>query len=114
MAKVSPREAIRQFGVRLLDELPLDNARFLGMVDNAGLLPLGIQADIMAKDTNVKKVTCFKSKILEPGADIYLPKLLDVMDESGDPLAQKLAKDIREATGLRKCKSVCKHVTCSE
>ena len=101
--KVSKKQAIKDFGVRLLTQLPLHDPTFLDMMHTADLLPLNSKADIEAENNKTKKVAIYKSNVLEPGADVYLPKLLDVMDDSGDHVAQKLADDIREATGLIKC-----------
>ena len=102
--KMSAEDAIKNFGVDLLKELPLDDPIFLDMVDRAGLLGLNYKATIEAKSTRAEKVAFFKSKVLEPGADRQLPKLLDVMDECND--TKPLANKIRDATGLRKCKSM--------
>ena len=101
-AKMSPKDAIRYFGVRLLKELPLDNDVFLAEVDCAKLLSLNYKAHINARATRGEKVAFFKERVLEPGPDIYLPILLDVMDDCGDAVTKRLAEDIREATGLRK------------
>ena len=104
-AKMSPQDAVIKFGVRLLQELPLENSIVLDMVHTAGLLPLDYKATIISKVTRAAKVAFFKEKVLgsESAAKIHLPKLLDVMDNCGDPTAIALAKDIREATGLIKC-----------
>ena len=99
-AKMSPKDAIQKFGVRLHKELPLDDPIFLGMVDGAGFLVLNYRASIEVKATRAEKVAFFQQKVLEPRPDIYLPKLLDVMDDSGDIAAKSLAKDIREVTEL--------------
>ena len=100
---MSSADAVKKFGVRLLKELPLDEDIFLEMVNDAGLLSLGYKASIKAKGTRAEKVAFFKDNILEPGPDIQLPKLLDVIDDSDDSTAKNLAKDIRKATGLKKC-----------
>ena len=104
-AKLSPRDAVIKFGVRLLKEFPLENLIVLDMVHDAGLLPLDYKSAIKAKDTRSEKVAFFKEKVLgtEAAANMHLPKLLDVMDNCEDPAAIALAKDIREATGLIKC-----------
>ena len=114
-AKMSPKDAIKYFGVRLLTELPLDSNVFLESLNGAKLLSLDYKAHIRALVTRSDKVAFFKEKILEPGPDIHLPILLDVMDDCGDAIAKKLAEDIREATGLRKyisiyCMYVCMHI----
>ena len=103
--KLSPKDAVKKFGVRLLDNFPLENSRILDKVDGAGLLPLDYKATIISKATRTEKVAFFKEKVLgsEAAAKIHLPKLLDVMDNCGDATAIALAKDIREATGLIKC-----------
>ena len=99
-ATISPKEAIKKFNVRLLEELPLDNQHFLGMLNEAGLFPLGTRNEVVAEKTRADKVALFLMKVVEPGADSYLPKLLDVMDKCQHDNVKALATDIRAATGL--------------
>ena len=95
---MSNQEAIKRFNVRLLQELPLENHLFMAMANDAGLFPLGTQASINAQGTRQEKVAFLLNHVVEPGADIFLPRLLAVMDN--DPTATRLAEDIRAATGL--------------
>ena len=99
--KMSAKDAIKKYGVDLLQELPLDNPIFLDMEDGAGLLGLNYKQVIEAKVTRADKVAFYKGNVLMPGADRHLPILLDVMDKHDDTKA--LAGKIRGATGLRKC-----------
>ena len=96
MAK-SVSEAIKTFYVRLIQEVPLDNAVFFEMAKAAGLFPLDTEDSIMAQVTNTKKVTYLLSHVVERGPDHYLPVLLQVMKDSGVSNVVKLANDIEAA-----------------
>ena len=68
------------------------------MVQKAGLFPLDIGANVQAKLTRVEKVSYFLTQI-GPGADSNLPKLLEVMKQSGVTDVVQLAEKIVVATG---------------
>ena len=91
----SEEDAIREFNVKLLKILPLDNPMFFGMADKAKLFPLGTDNQIQAIQTRDGKVTYFIQHVLKPGAKEYLPILLKVMKESEAPNVAKLADDIQ-------------------
>ena len=96
MAK-SASEAIKTFNVRLIQEVPLDNTVFFAMAKAAGLLPLDTEDNIMAQDTNVKKVNYLLRHVVGRGPDHYLPVLLKVMKDSEVSNVVKLANDIEAA-----------------
>ena len=91
-------QALKDYNVDLLTHLPLENDIFFAMADRAGLFPLDTGNNIKAKDTRAKKVSYFLG-VIGPGADIYLPKLLKVMKESGVADVVQLAEKITAATG---------------
>ena len=91
----SEEDAIREFNVKLLEILPLDNPMFFGMANKAKLFPLGTDNQIQARLTRADKVTYFIQHVLMPGAKEYLPILLKVMKESEAPNVVKLADDIQ-------------------
>ena len=97
---LSPNEAIRQFNVELLCQLPLDSDIFFAMAKQADLFPLDTGDSIAAKPTRAKKVSYFLQHVVEPEAEQYLPKLLKVMKESEVANVVKLADDIQAATRL--------------
>ena len=92
---ISAEDAIRRFTVELLKELPLDDPLFFAMVDRAGLFPHDTKKAIKAEKTRTSRVDYFLDHVVEPGADYYLPKLLDVMRESEFANVKKLADDIQ-------------------
>ena len=96
---ISAKDAIRKFTVNLLRQLPLDNKIFFGMAKTAGLFPGGNAESIAAKPTRAEKVDHFLQHVLEPGADSYLSKLLEVMKEFDDDSVNNLADEIQGAMG---------------
>ena len=97
---MSPSEAINQFNVELLCQLPLESDIFFAMAKRADLFPLDTGDSIAAQPTRAKKVSYFLQHVVEPGAEQYLPKLLKVMKESKVANVVKLADDIQAATGI--------------
>ena len=102
---LSPKDAIRHFGVRLLTVLPLDSVIFLTLLDESEfkLLPFDYRDRIISLPTRAEKVSFFKDKVLKPSPDLCLPALLDVMDKCDDAAVLKLSIDIRKETALCEC-----------
>ena len=96
---ISPKEAIQSFNVELLEQLPLDNEIFFGMVKRVGLLPLNHGDKINAMSTKAEKTAYFLQNVIEPGAKHCLPKLLMVMKNSEVDYVVKLAERIETAMG---------------
>ena len=90
----SEEDAIREFNVKLLKNLPLENPTFFAMADKAKLFPLGTDNQIQAKSTRADKVTYYIQHVLKPGAKEYLPTLLKVMKDSKSSDVVNLANDI--------------------
>ena len=95
---VSAKDAVKQYKVELLRELPLEEAIFFAMAEKANLFPLGIGDSIRAEKTRADKVAYFLQYVVEPAAEFYLPKLLEVMKDSKVANVEKLADDIQAAT----------------
>lgn len=93
---VLAKDVIRKFYVRLLQELPLSDASFVAMVKKANLFPKNSYARMQAKKTNDEKVNYFLRRVVLPGADVYLPQLLQVMEKSSHLNVSSLAKDIQQ------------------
>ena len=100
---IGVRDAIKQFNVKLIQQLPLENDIFFAMAKQDGLFPLDTGDSIAAKSTRAQKVTYFLQHIVEPGAEEYLPKLLKVMKHSKVANVVKLADEIHAATGIGIC-----------
>ena len=94
------REAIKQFKVKLVQQLPLENDIFFAMAEQAGLFPLDNGDSIAAEPTRANKVTYFLRHVVEPEAKQYLPILLKVMGDSEVVNVVRLADDIQAATGI--------------
>ena len=103
--KVSAKDAIKQFNVELLHQLPLENDIFFAMARRAGLFPMDTGDSIAAEPTRAKKVAFLLQHVVEPGAEEYLPKLLIVMKESKVANVIRLAEDIQAVTGIGKYNS---------
>lgn len=100
---LSAKEAIKKYYVELLTKLPLDDEIFFGMVKCAGLLPLNTGDNIMANPTRAEKVAYFLQNVIEPGAELYLPRLLTVMKKSKSDDLTKLADEIGGEIGMYNC-----------
>ena len=96
---ISASQALKDYNVDLLRNLPLEDPLFYAMVEKAGLFSLDTGNSIQAKDTRAKKVSYFLG-VIGPGADFYLPKLLQVMKDSGVGNVVQLAENIAAATGI--------------
>ena len=94
---ISAKDAVMQHKVELLRELPLEEAIFFAMAEKAKLFPLGTGDSIRAEKTRVDKVDYFLQHVVEPAADTYLPKLLEVMKNSQVANVVKLAGAIQAA-----------------
>ena len=94
---ISPKDAIKKFKVELLQELPLDDPLFFAMAERLDLFPMDIGNIIRAEKSRAHKVDYFLQHVVEPGAEQYLPRLLQVMKESKIANVEKLADDIQKA-----------------
>ena len=94
---LSAKDAIKEFNVELLEELPLDIPIFFAKAKKADLFPLGTADSIEAKPTRAEKVAYFLQRVVEPGAKEYLPKLLKVMKDSKNDTVVELAGNIEAA-----------------
>ena len=91
------KDVIKKFDVELLQQLPLDDTLFCAMARRADLFPLNTEGHIRAKPTRADKVDYFLQNIIKPGADEYLPKLLEVMRKCDYANVVKLADNIQAA-----------------
>jgi len=96
---ISAQDAIKKFYVKLVKKLPLDDDIFFGMVKQANLFPLDSGDSIIIAEvpTRAKKVCYFLQHVVAPGAEEYLPKLLEIMKNSKDVDVIKLANEIHAA-----------------
>ena len=69
------------------------------MVEAAGLIPQGTGNSIKRKESRTHKVDYYLDHVVEPGGDVYLPKLFKVMRESNVDNVVRLANDIQAAIG---------------
>ena len=92
---ISASQGLKDYAVDLVLHLPLyDDSIFFAGLYSANLLPLDFGNKIRA-ETRADKVLCFLDLIM-PGADIYLPKLLEVMADSGAADVMQFAAKIAQ------------------
>ena len=96
----STKEVLQCHKVQLLEILPLESEIFLGRLEEAKLLPQGSGASIRSKSTRDKRTSYFLQHVIEPAADIYLPILLTVMEQSDNLAVSRLANEIKEKLNL--------------
>ena len=96
---LSAKDAITRFNTKLLDQLPLESDVFFAMVKQACLFPEDTADKIAELSTRPEKVSYFLQHVIEPGANVYLPKLLEVMKESEDLNLVRLADEIQASMG---------------
>ena len=94
---MSAKDAVTEYEVELLKQLPLDDTLFFAMARKAKLFPLNTADNIRAKPTRADKVEYFLRHVVEPGADEYLPKLLKLMKECNVDNVVRLADDMQAA-----------------
>jgi len=93
-------DALTHFKVKLLKILPLQSNIFLAKLEEAKLLPDNRGASIRKKVAEEEKVSYFFENVVRSAPHIYLPILIDVMDEHDDNLAVKaLASEMKKYMG---------------
>ena len=73
---------IQDYAGDLVLHLPLDDSILFARLHSANLLPVDCGNKVRAEKTRADKVLCFLD-LIRPGGDIHLPKLLQVMADSG-------------------------------
>ena len=92
---LSAKDIIKKFNVKLLQKLPLDEEIFFGMEKNSESASWGNAENIAAEPTRAKKVAYFLQHVAEPAADLYLPKLLEVMKDFDDDNVNVLGDELQ-------------------
>ena len=98
---MSTSEVFRQFYVKLVKKLPMDDSLFTAELFAHGLLPGDLKQQIKAEKTPVDKATCFLdhkiSSDVSDGNSTNFNKLLDVMEDSENDSLKELAEKIKTA-----------------
>ena len=97
MDATSATNVLQLFNVKLLQQLPLDDPMFFRQVEQANLLPLNTGDQIRALTTKAHKVDYFLQHVIETAPEVYLPRLLDVMETCNDVGIKELVKNMRMA-----------------
>ena len=92
-------EVFKNFYVKLIKTLPLDDSLFVAELFACGLLPGDLKQQIKAERTPMDKATCFLdhtiSHDVSVGNSTSLHKLLDVMEQSDNDSLKDLTKQIK-------------------
>ena len=91
------KRILKKFYVELHDKLPLENAKFCVLLYANDLLPGGNLETTNEIQTRAHKVTHFMSHIVLSGAQIYLPKLVEVMELCDDLVVRDFAERMKTA-----------------
>ena len=96
---MSTSEVFRQFYVKLIKILPMNDPLFTAELFASDLLPGYLKQKIEAEKTPVDKAKCFLdhkiSSNVSVGYSTSFNKLLDVMEDSGNDSLKELAKEIK-------------------
>jgi len=95
MDKDSAKDILRCYKEQLLDILPLEREKFLAQLDKHKLLPNGCGASIRAQSTRNGKVSYFLENIVSPAPHVYLPTLIEIMEQCDDLAVNALARDMK-------------------
>ena len=95
---MSTSEVFKQFYVKLVTVLPMDDSLFVANLYSCGLLPGDLKNQIKAEKTSIDKATCFLDHTIIPdvsvGNSANFNKLLDVMEKSGNDNLKVLVNEI--------------------
>ena len=96
---MSTSEVFKQFYVKLIKLLPMDDPLFTAELFVCDLLPGNLQQKIEAEKTPVDKAKCFLDRKISSdvsvGYSTSFNKLLDVMEDSGNDSLKELAEEIK-------------------
>ena len=92
----SATNVLNYYEVKLLQKLPLESDIVLAKLNKMNLLPRDTRPTIRAKRTREKKVSYFIHHVIKPGAVIFLPLLVSVMEQWDDLAVRKLAKKMNK------------------
>ena len=97
------KEVYKDFRIRLLQSLPMNDILFLELLNKQNLFPGDLQAQTQAKDTPAEKAAWFLNNAIEPSLNVDkfepLQKLLITMGNEKDfksDLLKQLSADMRE------------------
>jgi len=80
----------------LLQILPLERETFLMKFAAANLLPEGSGEIIRSINKRKERVLYLLEHVVEPAVNVYLPMLIDVMQNSDDIAVKNLARNMQE------------------
>ena len=101
MAGTSLADTLKEYQVRLLSSLPMDDPIFVAMLDKSSFFVGNHKATMQSKETKVDKASYFLDYIIERHIDAYFVRLLNVMEVYGGD-EQSLAREIKGKLGISK------------
>ena len=102
MDRKSPSQVFKEYQVKLLQILPMDDAVFKSLLIQNNFFYGNRKATLMAQSTRAGKASYFLNSIIEHHIEAYFETLLNVMEAFGDPTTT-LAQEIKEKIGLKSC-----------
>jgi len=93
------KDILRNYREQLLIKLPLEREIFLAKLEKANLLPDNTGSSIRACKTRAEKVDYFLQYCVNSSPKLYLPKLIEVMEQYDDLAVKELARDMKEYSG---------------
>ena len=98
---MSTSKVFRQFYVKLVRILPMDDSLFSAQLFTCGLLPDDLDDKIKAKETPADKAKCFLDHRIRSDVSIgnstTFNELLNVMEDSDNDSLKVLAEEIKTA-----------------
>ena len=113
---MSSEEVFKKYGIKLYRALPMDDSDFLKMLKNCDILPEDCRDKLKTQKTKVDKATYYIQHVIRPSAELYLPKLLQAMEQyykeyHNDVLQDLLVHVIAEMNSKFNCSLI--HKICS-
>ena len=95
---MSPEKVLKKYGIKLCEVLPMNDPIFLRILKNHDILPGDSRDKLETHKTKAEKANYFIQYIIETSTDLYLPKLLQAMEqyykEYNDIALQELVIDM--------------------
>ena len=78
---MSSEKVLKKYGIKLCKTLPMDDPIFLIMLENQDILPGDSRDKIETQKTKIEKADYYFRQVIKTSADLYLPKLLQAMEQ---------------------------------
>ena len=76
---MSAEELLKKYNIKLCSMLPLDDPKFLEILENHDILPGNSRDKVQREKEQTKRVDYYIQHVIKASTDLYLPKLLEAM-----------------------------------